>query len=182
MTGYPRRLIIILLLISSGSSFAEQGFWRDIGPDPNLVSDDVTAIQISDEISSIRYFDSDEQALRSYLDQVPLEQSGDDSYIIRLPMPDGSLASYSIVESPIMESSLAAKYPEITSYIVYGIDDPGSAGRVDLSPKGFRGMIYTPRVGYLSILTGNIRQPSVTSRARARAILLTADFSVGRIS
>ena len=90
MTGYPTRLIIILLLISSGSSFAEQGFWRDIGPDPNLVSDDVTAIQISDEISSIRYFDSDEQALRSYLDQVPLEQSGDDSYTIRLPMPDGS--------------------------------------------------------------------------------------------
>lgn len=145
MTGYPTRFIIILLLISSGSSFAEQGFWRDIGPDPNLVSDDVTAIQISDEISSIRYFDSDEQALRSYLDQVPLEQSGDDSYTIRLPMPDGSLASYSIVESPIMESSLAAKYPEITSYIVYGIDDPGSAGRVDLSPKGFRGMIYTPQ-------------------------------------
>ena len=143
MISYSRSLTFILLLITSAPGFAEQAFWRDIGPDPNLVSEVVTAIQISDEVTSIRYFDSDEQALRNYLDQVPLEQSGDDSYTIRLPMPDGSLANYSIVESPIMEVSLVAKYPEITSYIVYGVDDPGSAGRVDLSPKGFRGMVYT---------------------------------------
>ena len=90
MTGYPRRFIIILLLISSGSSFAEQGFWRDIGPDPNLVSDDVTAIQISDEISSIRYFDSDEQALRSYLDQVPSSNQAMIAIPSGYPCPTGA--------------------------------------------------------------------------------------------
>jgi len=58
-------------------------------------------------------------------------------------MPDGTQTSYSIVESPIMEAALAEKYSEIKSYLVDGIDDPGAFGRVDMSPKGFRGMIYT---------------------------------------
>jgi hypothetical protein len=60
-------------------------------------------------------------------------------------MPDGSQTRYSIVESPIMEAALAEKNTEIKSYLVYGIDDPGAFGRVDMSPKGFRGIIYTSR-------------------------------------
>ena len=143
MTRLCRLFFVTLLLVSSSASIAGQGFWKDVAPESKLTSDQVTSIQFSDELTSIRYFDADEQALRDFLALVPHEQTGDDSYTILLPMPDGTQTSYSIVESPIMEAALAEKYPDIKSYLVDGIDDPGAFGRVDMSPKGFRGMIYT---------------------------------------
>jgi len=134
MHEITRRVIGALLLISSGASFSAQNFWQDVTPQARLVKDQIT---------SIRYFDADEAALQNFLDLVPNESSGDSSYTIQLPMPDGSQSSYNIVESPIMGASLAAKFPEIKNYLVYGIEDPGASGRIDISPKGFRGMIYT---------------------------------------
>jgi len=134
MSGFSRRFITALLLINSGTGYAEQKFWQDVTPSSKSLTAD---------IASIRSFDSDQRALRDFLDLVPNEQSGDDSYTIQLPMPDGSQSSYSIVESPIMEAALAAKYPEIKTFKVYGIDDPGASGRVDISQKGFRAMLFT---------------------------------------
>ena len=125
-------LISILVLIHSGVSLAQAGLWQDVTPQARLSTDTL----------STRYFDSDDQALRKLLSLVPSEVSGQTA-TIDLPMPDGSLARFSIVESSIMEAGLAEKYPQIKSYKVYGIDDPGASGRVDISPKGFRGMIYT---------------------------------------
>jgi len=143
MTRFPRLILATLLLLGSGAGIAGQSFWQAVAPESKLSSDQATSIQFSEEKTSIRYFDADEQALRDFLALVPHEQTGDDSYTILLPMPDGTQTSYSIVESPIMEAALAKKYPEIKSYLVDGIDDPGAFGRVDMSPKGFRGMIYT---------------------------------------
>ncbi len=130
------RDLIAFLLASPGTVIAEQSFWQDATP---------AARSLTSEITSIRYFNSDEQALRDFLVQVPDESMGITGHTIRLPMPDGSLASYSIVESSIMEDELAAKYPEIKTFKVYGIDDPIASGRVDISPKGFRAMLHTSK-------------------------------------
>ncbi|NNE64051.1 MAG: hypothetical protein HKN34_08210, partial [Gammaproteobacteria bacterium] len=85
----------------------------------------------------------DNDELRRFLNQVPGEMSGQ-SLNIELPMPDGSLATYRIFESSIMQPELAAKFPQIRSFVVHGVDYPGSSGRVDISQKGFRGMVSTP--------------------------------------
>ncbi len=132
MTNLVSRFIVILVFAYAGSVFAQPGLWQDV----------VKQARQGSDTSATRYFDNDDQALRNLLNLVPKELSGQ-SATIDLPMPDGSLASFSIVESSIMETGLAAKYPEIKSYKVYGIDDPGASGRVDISPKGFRGMVYT---------------------------------------
>jgi hypothetical protein len=44
-----------------------------------------------------------------------------------------------------MEPALAARYPEIKTYKVSGIDDPYASGRVDMTPRGFSGMLQTSR-------------------------------------
>lgn len=121
---------LTVLLLGTGNAYA--GFWQID-----------TMANRSAEGSNTSQFISDNSALRIFLNQVPNEVSGQ-SLEIGLPMPDGSLATYQIYESSIMQPGLAAKFPDIKSYVVRGIDHPGSTGRVDISPKGFRGMIFTP--------------------------------------
>jgi subtilisin-like proprotein convertase family protein len=54
--------------------------------------------------------------------------------IIELPLPDGSFQKFKIWESPLMEPALAAKFPDIKTYILKGIDDPFANGRMSVSP------------------------------------------------
>ncbi len=95
----------------------------------------------SAEPSSVALFRADLKALGELLRDVPHHDLQDYSRNITLPMPDGSVARFSVVESPIMENGF--DLPEFRSYKVFGIDDPAASGRIDLSPRGFFGLLYT---------------------------------------
>lgn len=85
----------------------------------------------------------DEAILRERLRSVPHQALADFSHEIELPMPDGSLARYQIVESPILDDRLAADFPSFRSYKLYGIDDPTAVGRADISVRGFHALLHT---------------------------------------
>lgn len=67
---------------------------------------------------------------------------------LSLPRPDGSFERFRIVESPIMEPELAAKYPQIRTYLGQGIDDPTASLRFDVSTQGFRAQVIGWRGSY----------------------------------
>ena len=119
-------------MLSTGELRAGQQIWRDVSAQARSLE------------NGIRHFEVDHTALQIQLNGVPHESLGDRSRTIKLPLPDGSLASFIIVESPIMEPALAARYPEIKTFKVYGIDDPLASGRVDITPRGFHAMLFTP--------------------------------------
>jgi hypothetical protein len=142
-----------LLLAIPGCVFAQSSdspFWQDV-PDPQNQSRLRTqTIPLEREIipQSYRTVSLQRNAMQGFLDTVPSESSGrkiQDGTEITLPLPEGGYGSFKILESPIMEEGLANQFPEIKTFIVQGVDDPASSGRIDQTPKGFRACIYSPR-------------------------------------
>ena len=91
-------------------------------------------------------FQLDKNALKAILQRTPQEipgVSGTGDSFLTLPLPDGKFSRFRIVESSVMAPELAAKYPEIKSYLGEGIDDPTATVRFDLSPNGFRAMVLS---------------------------------------
>ncbi|MGI9315977.1 MAG: CFI-box-CTERM domain-containing protein [bacterium] len=127
-------LFALLILPGTGSAQATQNIWQDITPSQRQSA--------SNETGAL-YFGVDNLALQRILELSPAEYTRDKSNILKIPMPDGSFARFAIVESPIMEPELAAKYPQIKNYKAYGVDDLGASGRLSYNPKGFGGMLQT---------------------------------------
>lgn len=92
-----------------------------------------------------RLLQLDESALRAQLVSAPREGqrllAGQRATSISLPLPDGSMLALTVEDSPVMEPALAAKHPEIRSFVAHA---PGVRGRLDISPRGFHGMLFTP--------------------------------------
>lgn len=88
-------------------------------------------------------FRADDAALRDALDAAGRSGAPGPMQRIELPLPDGRVASFHVVESSVMAPGLAAKYPEIRAFRVFGIDDATVRGRIDISPRGFHGIVET---------------------------------------
>ena len=91
------------------------------------------------------------EALDRALAAAPLETEPDawnDAAEVSLPVPDGGFARYLVVEAPIMEPELAARYPQITTWRGHGVDDPTASVRLDRTPHGFHAMVMTGAGSY----------------------------------
>jgi hypothetical protein len=157
----------VLMLLFAGIATAGQGIWQDATP---------AQLQAKSLNSKMHQYSADHVALRNALSLVPREASGDFSQQIDLPMPDGSLANFVIVESPVMKPALAARYPEIKTFKVYGIDDPMASGRVDITPQGFHAMLFTAK-GRLFIEPANTSTQAGQYLSRYRSGQPAQEFS-----
>ena len=94
-----------------------------------------------------RAFQLQHAPLRGLLNRAPRERSRSvaaSDAVISLPQPDGTQARFRFVESPVMPDELAARFPEIKTYVGRGVDDPTATVRFDLTPAGFHAQILSP--------------------------------------
>jgi hypothetical protein len=70
--------------------------------------------------------------------QTPINES---NCIIYLPIANGQMQGFRVVEAPVMEDGLARGYPHIKTYSIKGIDDVYANGKLDINDFGFHGMI-----------------------------------------
>ena len=140
---------LLLFILSVGVCFS---FGQNIAPEKLWQEFDDSALQqrLPERViipNAYRAFKLDKAALQNLLRQAPLEFTdaarGVSPVIITVPMPDGTLSRFRVIESPIFEPGLAAKHPEIKTYSGQGIDDPTATARFDLMPTGFHSIIYS---------------------------------------
>lgn len=85
--------------------------------------------------------------LSEILDRAPMESSAaaaiTNSVEIILPMPDGTFSRFLITRSSVMAPELAAKFPEIKTFVGREIEEPRRTAHLDWSPSGFHGQILS---------------------------------------
>ncbi|MDB4286271.1 M12 family metallo-peptidase [bacterium] len=122
------------------SSSSLQRFWQEM-PESNLP----TAAERWIVPQRERTMALEVSEWESLLKNAPLKGASDTPYEITLPLADGSMQSFRIVESPIMEPGLATRYPEIRTFSGQGMEDRSASVRLDVTPAGFHGMIISSK-------------------------------------
>lgn len=90
----------------------------------------------------------DVAAARSILKDAPLEFSADAAermFTFKLPMPDGKLETFKVLETELIGPSVKAEFPEWRYYQAYGIDDPTATARFGFTALGFHASVYSEK-------------------------------------
>ncbi len=98
----------------------------------------------------VELFALNDKQLGASLGEAPLEFTRDavaNPIFVSLPTPDDAWQKFSVVESPIMEPGLAAKFPGIKTYSGQGVDDPSVKVRFDFSHRGLHASVMAPNGG-----------------------------------
>ncbi len=134
-------LTVLMLLTSASGAFAAGSLWSDVDESKLYVGAKRDIVP-----QQYRTLALDAALLDQVLANAPLEGNVQSkaAVVLELPLPEGGTGRFQIVESPIMEPGLAAKFPEIKTYRGQGIDEPEATVRLDVTPAGFHAMILSP--------------------------------------
>ncbi len=131
-----RILSFLLFLSISSLSFAQTWQFVDDKQTPQLE-------QIEREVIPSKYatVKLNLASLNKTLKQAPLATDRNGSVIISLPLPDGSMERFEVVNSSVMQRELASKYSHIQSYKAYSLENPSHIARLTVGNKGLRAAI-----------------------------------------
>lgn len=152
---------------AAGPGLSPDGLWLDLGGVGAR-----TAAEVWVAPREFRAVALDHEGLRNALALAPREAAVPAALSpteILLPMPDGSYQRFRIAESPVMEPELAAKFPEIRTYVGQGMDDGAATVRLDLTPAGFHAQILSPNGAVY--IDPHLRDRSVYASYRKRDLV-----------
>ena len=115
-------------------------YWRDV-QEPAIGVRAEARLIIPDRYRTLAL---DLDGLRTRLAAAPLELTAAAAatpHVLAFPTPGGKLERFAVVESPVMEPGLSAKFPLIRSYRGQGVDDPTATARFDLTETGFHAQV-----------------------------------------
>jgi hypothetical protein len=136
--------LFISIIAFSGSTFAQKvtSYWSSIPESEIKKTGERTIIP-----SKYKTFHLSGMDLKNVLFSAPNEDKvslRNSQVIVELPLPDGSIQKFRVVEAPVMAPELAAQYPNIKTFNIEGVDDPRANGKLDWNDFGFHGMIRKP--------------------------------------
>ncbi|MDT3405993.1 UNVERIFIED_CONTAM: hypothetical protein QE387_000310 [Pseudacidovorax intermedius] len=133
-----KQLLLIGMLVISGISSAQTDrLWSASSPkSPSAVFENKTGI------IQPRIFSLDINGLKNSLARAPKRLSAGEKseVIISFPNSEGKMEHFKVRENSNFDPQLAAKYPEIKSYVGEGLEDPSSTVYFSISPLGLSSM------------------------------------------
>jgi chitodextrinase len=133
------KLLTIAMLAITSFSMAqnEKKLWTS-----TVQKKDAVVVANKKTLSNPKLFELNVTELKQSLTNAPQRfTSGKSNVIVAFPNADGQMERYRIQESSNMAPELAARYPEIKSYIGQGVDTPTSTIYFSLSPLGLQTMV-----------------------------------------
>ncbi|NIJ55472.1 zinc-dependent metalloprotease [Dyadobacter arcticus] len=134
---YFRSIVMVTILsVHALSSYGQKGFFKPV----KNAKMDLTKMKKIEKYSVYNLRTSD---LRSYLLQAPLEFKSETAVplALEIPMPDGQVETFQILESPILSPKIAAENPDIKTYTGKGTVNKNSVIRLSLTSGGFNAII-----------------------------------------
>jgi len=133
------KFLLLLLLFITISSNA-QHFFKQVEEKSVIKLRDSERGIVPEKYST---FSIDMKSMVDYLKNAPLQfNKKGESLLMYLPMPDGNMMPFDVVNSPVMESELAAKYPYLLSFKGVSRTDKDINIRFNPGPRGFWASIY----------------------------------------
>ncbi|AWH84201.1 secretion protein [Flavobacterium album] len=133
-----KKTLLAIALVVSGFAFAQEGklFWKATPEKSGILT-----FKDRETLPSKHLYNLDIPSLKAELAKAPLRGTVKSSVIVYFPNAEGTLERFRIVEAPVMDPELTARYPEIRSYAGQGIDDPTAIIRFSVSPLGLQTMM-----------------------------------------
>lgn len=145
-----KNLCLLLAILFFNQLNAQNNFFAD-APESAMKSANQKRVIVPNKFRSLAL---DVAQLKQFFKTVPMEfteSAKTHPAIMSIPMPDGTVSHYSIVESPIMEPELAAKFPNIKTYSGQGIEDKTATIKIDWTELGFHAMTFSALTPSISI-------------------------------
>ncbi|CAM3579468.1 hypothetical protein FSS13T_23950 [Flavobacterium saliperosum S13] len=137
-----KKLICAALLFTGTYGIAQNGnaLWR------KNTTNESSGRSTQSHLPQKNIFDLDFSAMKKMLANSPKRDASNNTSntIITLPNGEGQMENFKVYENSVMAPELAAKYPEIKSYVALGVDNPQARAYFSNSPLGFKSMTIYP--------------------------------------
>ncbi len=139
--------LVLGLFTSLMAQIPTPNFWTPVAQEAIVLP---ATAQRSIQPTALVAFQLDYTALETALKQAPMEftrAAREQALLLELPMADGAMRSFKVVESPIMAPELSAKFPAIHTYSGIATDGSGMFVRLGVGYKGFHAFIFGDQRG-----------------------------------
>ncbi len=171
------KLLSIALIAITSVAFAQNRntVWSSTTKKANMI-----ALESRMQLPENHLFDLNLNMLKQSIVNSPKREAKNSTVIISLPNAEGILEGFKIYENSNMDPALAARYPEIKSYVGIGIDNPTATVYFSVSPLGFKAMTLSadkPAV-FIEPISQDLVTYSVYKKSDKKASLTPFECSV----
>ncbi|KAB8154402.1 T9SS type A sorting domain-containing protein [Kordia sp. TARA_039_SRF] len=133
-------LLAFIFLISS-VGFAQNNDWKKL----QTVTDTESVSKLNLSEQKVNYFELNLESFKQQLNSAPFRGTTFNSNtVLQIPGIDGKLETFKMYEASVFAPELAAKFPDIKSYVGFSQENYGAEVRLSISHKGVQTMISYP--------------------------------------
>lgn len=125
---------VLLLFLSSFSGFAQ----GSLNPWSAVPKPDFSQKEPLIHARNAEYFNLDFEGIHQEV------LSGGEGTVIAIPLSDGRIKHFKLMENTLLALGLNSKFPEVAAFDLVSLSSNSVWGKFDISPKGIHAMIFQP--------------------------------------